>query len=352
MKKTYRFHKELKSYANMNVPIIPCIVPILQKLMSVLYWMERSDKDVRVIREEVPFSVKEMAGTRKVFGGGKKAEKPVSVLVYESKNAAKDGPCILFFHGGGFAFQAAPHHFGLARGLAKELGCKVFFVDYRLAPIHKFPAAPEDCFVVYQWMLSNAQELGIDSTRIAVCGDSAGGNLAAVLCLIARDAGIQMPKAQMLLYPFTDRRMQTESMKLYTDTPMCNSEDMKKYLKMYVKKQDVFETQTAFSDQTVSESQSADETLEQLVFQTAYFSPAEASSFENLPRAYVEVAEYDCLRDEGIEYAVKLKKSGVKVELHKVKGAMHGYDIAQESTLMKQCMKRRTAFFKKVFEEE
>ena len=293
----------------------------------------------------------------------KKAEKSVSVLVYESKKASKDGPSILFFHGGGFAFQAAPHHFGLAKKLAKELGCKVFFVDYRLAPIHKFPAAPEDCFVVYQWMLSNTQELGIDKKKIAVCGDSAGGNLAAVVCLMARDAGIQMPKAQMLLYPFTDRRMKTESMKLYTDTPMCNSEDMKKYLKMYVKDQDLFETQSSFrkqdesgtqsvfGNQNVSESQSTNETAEQLVFQTEYLSPAEADSFENLPRAYVEVAEYDCLRDEGIEYADKLKKSGVKVELHKVKGAMHGYDIAQKSTLMKQCMKRRVAFFEKVFEE-
>lgn len=337
MKKTYKFHKELKAYANMNVPIIPRIVPVLQKLMRVLYWMEKSDDDVRVRREEVPFSIKERSGKvhesakavkpGKVFGLGKKAEKSVSVLVYEAKNAVKDGPCILFFHGGGFAFQAAPHHFGLARRLAKELGCKVFFVDYCLAPVHKFPAALKDCFAVYQWMLANAQKLEIDSTRIAVCGDSAGGNLAAVLCLMARDAGIQMPKAQMLLYPFTDRRMQTESIKLYTDTPMCNSEDMKKYLEMYVDDQDVFETQTA------------------------YLSPAEAEQLDSMPAAYIEVAQYDCLRDEGMEYAVKLREGGAKVELHEVKRAMHGYDIADKSSLVQKCMQRRVKFLRKVLED-
>lgn len=304
----YKFHKDLKAYANMKVPIIPFIIPTLQKLMGVLYKREKSDREVEVSHRMIPVS----------------DETEIRVLLYEPANAVKDGPCLIYIHGGGFAFQAAPHHFSLARRLAKSLGYKTFFVDYRLAPKYKFPAAPEDCLAVYKWILSHARELQIDCGKIAVCGDSAGGNLGAVLCLMAKEWGIQLPKAQMLLYPVTDRRMKTDSMKLYTDTPMCNSRDMKKYLQMYIREADAMKI--------------------------SYFSPIEADSLEDLPDAYIEVAQYDCLHDEGVEYANALQQNGVKIELYEIHGAMHGYDIAENSDLVKECMEKRIRFLRAALE--
>ena len=184
-------------------------------------------------------------------------------------------PCLFFLHGGGFVFNAAPHHFALARRFTKELQVKTLFVDYRLAPKYKFPTAQNDCLSAYRWVISNAEKLGDDAEKMLVCGDSAGGNLATVLCLMAKDAGLTLPKAQMLLYPFVDRRMNTESYLRYTDTPMCNSKDMEKYLKMYVKNLEAT--------------------------QIPNLSPIEGS-LVGMPPAYIEVAQYDCLRDEGIKY--------------------------------------------------
>ncbi len=136
----------------------------------------------------------------------------------------------------------------------------------------------------------------------------------------ARDAGLPVPKAQMLLYPFLDRRLISESCHRYTDTPICNSEDMRKYLSMYVRDLDAAQVQ--------------------------YLSPVEASSLLGLPPAYVEVAQYDCLHDEGVEYTVMLKKCGVPSELHEIKGAMHGYDIAKDSELINEIMEMRLKFLR------
>ena len=301
----YNFHEDLKPYENQKTILIPFVVSILQKLMGILYLKEKSDDEIDV--KTVKVSDKNTS---------------IRTLIYESKTCQDNCPCIYFIHGGGFVFNAAPHHFSLARRLTKELNCKTILVDYRLAPKYKFPSAPNDCLIVYEWLLNHAHELNIDPRRIIVCGDSAGGNLATVLCLMAKEKLIQMPKAQMLLYPVTDCRMLTESCKLFTDTPMCNSEDMKKYLAMYVK--------------------GVDET------NLAYLSPMEVCSLKNLPQAYIEVAQYDCLHDEGVNYAYKLENDGVHVELHEIKEAMHGYDIAENSNFMQDILKQRIEFLKKI----
>lgn len=309
----YEFREELKPYENTHTPIIPAIVPFLQLLMSALYKMEKADEQVDVQKVKVQME----DGTER------------QMLVYTPKEVGEDGmacsqadgPAVFFIHGGGFAFQSAPHHFSLARRLAKELNCKVFHVDYRLAPKYKFPYAPRDCFSMYKWVVNHADELHINPEKITVCGDSAGGNLATVTAMMARDNGVQMPCAQVLLYPVTDMRMITESVKKYTDTPMCNSEDMKKYIKMY---------------QNPASSEN-----------NAYYSPMEAESLAGMPPTYVEVAELDCLHDEGVAYAMRLQEAGIEVEIHEVKKAMHGYDIAEDSQLVKNCMEDRVAFIKK-----
>ena len=304
----YVFHEDLKPYENQKVLLNPRAVSILQKMMEALYLKERDDENVHVSTEWISVS----------------EEKKVRVLIYEPKNSSGKLPCMYFIHGGGFVFNAAPHHFWLARRFTKELQVKTIFVDYHLAPKYQFPVVPEECFGVYQWISEHADELSIQSDKIMVCGDSAGGNLATVVCMMARDYGIQLPKLQMLLYPVVDRRMCTESYKQYVDTPMCNSRDMEKYFQMYVN-----------AEEKIKESE------------IPYLSPLEAASLENMPEAYVEVAEYDCLHDEGVEYAKALEKAGVPAVLRKVPDTMHGYDIAKNSAFMEGIMKERVDFIKK-----
>lgn len=308
MKKNYDFHPDLRKYEKMKVPVIPAVIPRLQALMSVLYHMEKSDERVSVSAIRIPSEDGSM----------------LRALVYEPKFSAQNSSCLLFFHGGGFVYNASPHHFRLARRFTEMTGCKTILVDYRLAPAHKFPAAADDCFDVYRWVLGQVSDLKIDPCRIAVCGDSAGGNLAAALCLMARDRDIPMPKAQLLLYPVTDCRMETESMRRYTDTPLCKRGDIEKYFEMYLpaEKPDIH-----------------------LV---PYVSPVEAESLKGLPDTYIEVAEFDCLHDEGAEFARLLAADGVWVELHEMKGAMHGYDIAGSSGFVKDCMDLRLRFLESV----
>ena len=198
----------------------------------------------------------------------------------------------------------------------------MLFVNYRLAPKYPFPIAPEDCYAAYTWALANADNLSVDPARIAVAGDSAGGQLATVVCLMAKDRGQAMPCGQMLLYPAAGN-VETESARKYTDTPMCNSRDMEKYGKLYR------------PDLSVGNN--------------AYASPIEAESLEGLPPAYVETAEFDCLRDGGILYAERLRQFGVSAELYNTEGTMHGFDIVLDSPIVRACVDRRVAFLKQVF---
>lgn len=294
----YNFDKELQPYAHFHTPLNAFVLTLAQKTMGLLYHLEHSKKSIKV-------------SSRKVEN--------VRVLIYEPSTATS--ACMLFFHGGGFVFNAASHHFSLVRKFVVELGMKCVFVDYRLAPKYKFPCAVEDCFEVYKWVVDNASALVIDAKKIVVCGDSAGGNLAAVTCLKARDEGLQMPVAQMLLYPVIDHKMQTQSYAKYKDTPMCNSKDMAKYYKYYL-------------PADVSSP-------------SPYLSPIEAENLKHLPPTYIEVAQYDCLHDEGVSFAKALRDAGVDVELHEVCGAMHGYDIAQNSAFIQKLMAQRCDFLRK-----
>lgn len=300
----YDFEEALQPYTKQKVVLIPGVVSVLQKLMGILYFLEKDDTEIKVTSKKISLS----------------DDTKIRVLIYEPQTHGKNLPCMFFLHGGGFVFNAAPHHFKMARRFTKELQIKTVLIDYRLAPKYKFPTAPKDCFAVYKWILENSTALGINPERVMVCGDSAGGNLAAVLCLMARDYGITLPKLQMLLYPVTDRRMITQSYKKYTDTPMCNSRDMEKYLEMYGKNVDGAGI--------------------------PYLSPIEAASFEKVPPAYMEVAQYDCLHDEGVMYAEALEQAGISVTLKEIPGAMHGYDIAQDSPFVGKIMEERVNFIR------
>lgn len=310
-KKKYAYSKDLRMYSFLNPPVILPILPFLQFFMKGLYYTDACDKSIR--RERISVPVKDGA--------------KINVYLYTPESAdEKNSPCIIFYHGGGFVYNAAPHHFTLAKNLAKALSVKVFFVDYRLAPAFPFPTAVLDAFYSYRYISENSERFGIDKKRIAVCGDSAGGNLAAVTCLMARDEGFTMPCAQVLLYPFVDEDTTTPSMLEFTDTPMCNSKAAVNYNKAYIPG-GKYEPKE-------------------------WFSAVDAESHAGLPEAYVETAEFDCLRDGGTGYYEKLVSAGNKAILFETKGTMHGYDIATKSEIYSLCMKKRTEFLKRVFEEK
>ncbi len=240
----------------------------------------------------------------------------------EPEDACEPLPCIIYFHGGGFMMPIQPYMFGLARRWAAELGCKALVVQYRLAPFHPFPTAAEDAHASFRWLIEHADELGIDAGRIAVAGDSAGGNLAIATCLMARDRGGTLPCFQLLLYPTTDRRLETESCRAFQDTPVWSTPLSKIMWEHYL----------GTSDEATIQS------MEGL----AYASPLEAASLEGLPDAYVEVCEFDCLRDEGLAYAETLERTGAQVEVHQIDGAPHGADLAGPSgPIMREVAKWR-----------
>lgn len=209
-------------------------------------------------------------------------------------------PAIVYFHGGGWVIGAIETHDGFCRSLANKAECIVISVDYRLAPENKFPAAPEDCYAATRWVQQNAEELGIDRSRIAVGGDSAGGNLAAVVSLMLRDKDEPIPVFQLLIYPATD----------YYDPPKPSlKENGEGYLL-------TFEDMVWFLDQYLP---SKDEAKNPLV------SPLRAESLAGLPSALIITAEYDPLRDDGEMYAARLREFGVQAEARRYDGMIHGF---------------------------
>ncbi|MHB1152980.1 MAG: alpha/beta hydrolase [Eubacteriales bacterium] len=308
MSKTkYPIHPDFKKWEKTNPRLNKVMLSVMQKMLGYLILREKSSEKLIVSKETIPLE----------------DGRTIQALLYAPVGLGENAPCLVYYHGGGFVFPAAPHHFILAREYALRTACKVLFVDYRLAPKYPFPAAPEDCFAAYCWVLANAKKLSIDAARVATGGDSAGGELATVVCLMARDRGQAMPCAQMLLYPVTGRGMETESMKKYIDTPMCNSRDVEKYIKFYIQNP-------------------ASGKLE-------YASPIHAGSLEGLPPAYIETAEFDCLRDGGILYAERLRESGVPVELYNTEGTMHGFDVVTDSPIVRACVDKRILFLQKIF---
>ncbi len=306
-KNKYPIHPDFKKWSKMNPPLNRAMVPVMQKLMGLLFFREKSSDELRVTSELIP-----------TCDGG-----TIKALLYSPIGIVENAPCLICYHGGGFVLPAAPYHYSLAREYALRARCKVLFVDYRLAPQHPFPAAPEDCYAAYRLAIENASRVSVDPSRIAVSGDSAGAQLATVVCLMARDRTERMPCAQMLMYPAAGALPETESYKKYTDTPMCSSRDMEKYTRFYIQ------------DETAGKRE--------------YSSPIHAASLAQLPPAYIETAQFDPLRDGGILYAQRLREEGVPVELTNTEGTIHGFDIVLNSPIVRKCIERRVAFLKKVF---
>ena len=148
----------------------------------------------------------------------------ITCFVMSPKSLPEKASCLIYLHGGGFVLEAAGYHYSNAMRYAREVGCKVVFPLYRLAPQHPFPASFEDCYAAFCWAYGHAGELGIDVDRIGIGGDSAGSALAVGVCLMARERSHPVKfRFQMLPYPYLDARNESESCKRFTDTPMWNS---------------------------------------------------------------------------------------------------------------------------------
>jgi acetyl esterase len=215
--------------------------------------------------------------------------------------AAGNGPLpvVVYFHGGGWVLGNIESHEGICRALANAGGVIVVTVDYRLAPEHRFPAAAEDAYAATRWAAEHAAGFGGDPRRIAVAGDSAGGNLAAVTCLMARDRGGPRVDFQVLLYPITDYNINTGSYTDFADGFFLTRAEMAWYWEHYVEK---------------AEDR-----------RHPHASPSRAADLSRLPPALLITAEFDVLRDEAEAYACQLQAAGGAAKLRRYDGMIHGF---------------------------
>lgn len=304
----YNLDPQYKILTHFKLPLWKWPAVPLQAGMRL--WPVLSDDKVQVTTERIP---------------GPDGNK-IKVYVMRPRGLNGSVPCFFYIHGGGFYFPSAPYHYSFAKEYAWRAGCVVVYPDYRLAPKHPYPAAAEDCWAAYRWTVENAAKLGIDTSRIAVGGDSAGGDLAAVMTLMARDRNAAAkPMFQLLIYPVTDRRMGTASAKAYRDVPVWNAALSEKMWAYYL-------------------PELPTEHIE-------YASPMEAKSFEGLPEAYVEVAEFDSLRDEGKAYADALEQAGVKVTRYETHGTPHGFEFISGAPMTKATVRHRAEILKEAFQK-
>lgn len=244
------------------------------------------------------------------------------VRLYRPRDAEGKLPVLVYYHGGAFIFGDPYQEEVRTLRYAAEVGCLVVSVDYRLAPEHPFPAGLNDCYDALCWTQQLADELGIDRTRIAVGGASAGGALAAAVALRARDQSGPALACQLLIYPVLDDRLRTPSMRAFSHTPIWNQRAARQSWQHYL------------------QGRQAD----------CYAAPARATELQGLAPAYVMTAEFDPLRDEAIEYTSRLMQAGVTTDLHNFAGTVHGFDmLAWGTPIAEQAMAEQVTYLQRAF---
>lgn len=226
----------------------------------------------------------------------------IGVRVYRPAEQNRTLPGILYVHGGGFAIGSVDAFHGETTRIASEVGAVVVSVKYRLAPEHPFPAALEDCYAALRWMAAHAGELRVDPDRIAVGGESSGAGLAAAVALYARDQGGPALRMQYLGVPVLDDRLDTLSMRTFTDTPGWSLHNARVTWDYYLGGEGVRGTDNV----------------------SPYASPARAENLVGLPPTYISAGEFDPVRDEDLAYAQRLVAAGVPTEIHLFSGTFHG----------------------------
>ena len=310
MNKRYKVHSDFRLAGLIHAPTDPVGVSSLNYLNNRgIEHLELND-DVELLHYEIARSSGEA----------------MKVYLLRPVSAKENLPCIIHYHGGGFMLKASPLLIKNMADYARRINCVVVIPDYRLIPDHPFPAAFDDAYDTLMWVYNENSTIGVDPKRLVISGESAGGALAAGTVLKARDE--QGPKIlmQLLLYPVTDYSQSSESMKLYWDAPIW---DAKKNNKMWA--QYLTEEGTPL---------------------IRYASPLYGGCFENLPPTYIEVAEYDCLRDEGIALAEAYLAEKNDVTLVQVDGGVHGYENFLNSAYIDEFVDRRIELLKHVFGRE
>jgi len=261
------------------------------------YGAERGREEMRrkTWIADVPFEVLHRVEDRSIDG----PRGPIPIRIYTPRPARGSEPAIVFFHGGGFVVGDLESHDRICRHFARAVDATVIAVDYRLAPEHPLPEGVEDCAAAFRWVYANAPDLGIDAARVAVAGDSAGGNLAAVTCQLMRDEGHPLPCFQLLIYPGTDLTRSARSHETFARGFFLERSTIDWFVAQYV-------------------TDPADEI-------DPRGSPLRAESFEGLPRAHVAVAGFDPLRDEGEAYAAKLQAASVPTTVRCYGSLVHGF---------------------------
>ena len=208
-------------------------------------------------------------------------------------------PAVAYFHGGGWVQGDLETHHGLCARLALHADALVVAIDYRLAPEHKFPAGVEDAFAAYRWLRARGRALGADATRVAVAGDSAGGNLSAVVSQLAASAGVPLPTCQVLIYPALDASLDTESHRDLADAHIIPRDRIVWYMTQYLG----------------TDADKADPRV----------SPLRAKRLAGQPPTMIVTAGFDPLRDEGHAYAEALRRAGVDVVYREFPGQIHAF---------------------------
>lgn len=282
--------------------------PELRSLFSVLPEVAYTRENLAAMRREMqefavgaaaslPVNDDVLTSERRIPGAP--GDPDVRIKIYRPR--ASDGPLpgLLYIHGGGYILGSADMMDPALQQLVSELECVIVSVDYRLAPEHPYPAPLEDCYAALRWFSDNAEELGSDSSRIAVMGPSAGGGLTAALSLLARDRNGPSIRFQMPLYPMLDDRGLTKSSHEITDDRVWNQAKTRLAWELYLG--------------TNEEA-------------TPYAAPARATDLSGLPPAYTCVGDLDPFRDETIDYVRRLSQAGVPTEFHLYPGCFHGFE--------------------------
>lgn len=292
----YPISDEFGLYKKYHIPFNTKIFSNADKLLSVL---------PKTLRETNKVSIK----TEKINSFD---DKKIKIYIFEPKKVTTN-KIFLYIHGGGFVFKGAKNHYYLCKKLASEGLCSVVYVDYRLAYNNKFPTSIEDSFSAYKYILESKNVY----KKIIIGGDSAGGCLSVDVVRKAKKLGLPLPDYLMLFYPVLDKRMNTESMRKYDDTPLWNSVLNKKMWDLYLKDN------------------------------TEYISPGEMEDVSFIPKTYIETAEFDCLHDEAIEFAEKLKKAKIDVIVNETKQTMHGFDV-KNGPITQNVIKERMEIIRKI----
>ncbi|MDZ4197319.1 MAG: alpha/beta hydrolase [Candidatus Izemoplasmatales bacterium] len=298
--KSYAVKPEFEKFKKFHMPRSLCAMKFINFLLKITNLFSKNPKSLRISKETVI--------TRD--------NHTLAMTMYSPLVKDQTYPCLLYFPGGGFMMGANLVHKSSAATIASQCNCHVILVHYRLAPKHLFPTALYDTVDATIDIHRRAKELWIDPTRIALAGDSSGGSLVAGTLMMLRDFGGPTVCFQMLLYPALNKLSANyTSRRKFKETPVFNTRNF------------------AF--------------INKIVYKNGYFGLKEYAypllnpSFDHLPPAYIETAEFDCLHDDGVRYASILQTKDIPVTLFETMGTFHGYDAVSNSLFAQFCMKKR-----------